>query len=214
MLFQSFSCFTAAKVGLSYSYSFHIAIMFCICLDKWKGDFVSSIRKQQASQSQLVIFVPVVKSRPCEDHGVVIGPFRCVAPAGSGTVPVVAPCWITNDTLWKALPHNKGKIHLWENKVKAEARGDKRREWEKKKGSEEIKTNVEQKEERGDDKMGRIKKKQLHHQTVASASSHKYHYKFFFRFASSLSHIMHSFECLRSIYSLKILTIVSLKQSM
>lgn len=89
--------------------------------------------KQQASQSQLVIFVPVVESRPCEDHGVVIGPFRCVAPAGSGTIPVVAPCWITNDTLWKALPHNKGKIHLWENKAKTEARGDKRREWEKKK---------------------------------------------------------------------------------
>lgn len=79
-----------------------------------------------------MVFVPVIESRPREDHGVVIGPLRGVAPAGSGTIPVVAPCWITNDTLWKALPHNKGKIHLWEKKVKKEARGDKRRQMENK----------------------------------------------------------------------------------
>lgn len=60
---------------------------------------------------------------------------------------------------------------------------------------------MEQKEEREEDKMGRIKK-QLHHQTVASASSHKYHYKFFFHFASTLSHIMHS-KVFRSIYFTK-----------
>lgn len=54
----------------------------------------------------------MVKSRSCQDHGVVIGPLRGVAPPRPGSVPVVAPRWITNNTLWKALPHNKSKVHL------------------------------------------------------------------------------------------------------
>lgn len=88
--------------------------------------------------------VPVVESGARKDHGVFIGPFGGVAPAGPGTVPVVAPRWITNDTLRKALPYNKGKIHLWAHKVKKDASGKKRRrgQWEMKsmKQSEESKT--------------------------------------------------------------------------
>ena len=66
----------------------------------------------------------MVESCPRQDHGVVIGPFRGVAPAGPGTVPVVAPCGIADDALRKALPHGKGEIHLGERKVKTEVRGE------------------------------------------------------------------------------------------
>lgn len=57
---------------------------------------------------------PVVESCSCQDHGVVIGPLGGVAPPRPGRVPVVAPRWITNDTLRKALPHNESKVHLEE----------------------------------------------------------------------------------------------------
>lgn len=57
-------------------------------------------------------FIPVVESCSCKDHGVVIGPLGGVAPARSGTVPVVTPCWITDNTLREILPYKKGKIHL------------------------------------------------------------------------------------------------------
>lgn len=57
-------------------------------------------------------FVPVVKSCSCKDHGVLIGPLGSVAPAWSGTIPVVAPCWITNNTVRKTLPYSEGKVHL------------------------------------------------------------------------------------------------------
>lgn len=60
----------------------------------------------------------MVESCPRKDHGVVIGPFGGVSPAGPGTVPVVAPRWKTDDALRKALPYNEGKIHLMEHKVK------------------------------------------------------------------------------------------------
>ena len=63
-----------------------------------------------------VVLIPVVESGSCKDHGVFISPFGGVTPAGSGTIPVVAPCWITYDTLRKTLPYNEGKIHLWEQR--------------------------------------------------------------------------------------------------
>lgn len=63
-------------------------------------------------------FSPVVKSRSCQDHGVVIGPLRGVAPPRPGSVPVVAPRWITDDTLWKALPHDESKVHLRGGEIK------------------------------------------------------------------------------------------------
>lgn len=65
--------------------------------------------------------LPVVEGSASENHGVVIGPFGGVAPAGSGSVPVVAPCWVTNNALWKTLPHDKSKIHLWKKKVQTDA---------------------------------------------------------------------------------------------
>lgn len=64
----------------------------------------------------------MVEGSTSKNHRVVIGPFRRVAPAGSRRVPVVAPCWVTDDALWKTLPHNKSKVHLWERKVKTEAK--------------------------------------------------------------------------------------------
>lgn len=54
----------------------------------------------------------MVKSRSCQDHGVVVCPLRGVAPPRPGRVPVMAPRWITNDTLWKTLPYDKSKVHL------------------------------------------------------------------------------------------------------
>lgn len=65
-------------------------------------------------------FVPVIKSCSCKDHGVLIGPLGSVAPAWSGTIPVVAPCWITNNTLWKTSPYSEGKIHLVKQKGRKE----------------------------------------------------------------------------------------------
>lgn len=54
----------------------------------------------------------MVKSRSCQDHGVIVGPLRGVAPPRPGSVPVVAPRRITDDALWKALPHDESKVHL------------------------------------------------------------------------------------------------------
>lgn len=89
-------------------------------------------RRLHGISRQSCISVPVVESCPRQDHGVVISPFRGVAPAGPGTVPVVAPCGIADDALGKALPHGKGKIHLREQKVKNEVRGKKEEEEEAK----------------------------------------------------------------------------------
>lgn len=84
------------------------------------------LRRLHRISRQSCTSVPVVESCPRQDHGVVIGPFRGVAPAGPGTVPVVAPCGIADDALRKALPHRKGKIHLREQKVKKEVGREKR----------------------------------------------------------------------------------------
>lgn len=54
----------------------------------------------------------MVKSGSCQDHGVVVGPLRGVAPPRPGSVPVVAPRWVADDTLRKALPHDESKVHL------------------------------------------------------------------------------------------------------
>lgn len=89
----------------------------------------SSLQSFTPSADAQVGFVPVVESCPRQDHGVVVGPFGGVAPAGSGAVPVVAPRRITNDTLRKTLPHDEGEIHLWEQ------RGQK--EEEKRRGGED-----------------------------------------------------------------------------
>lgn len=55
---------------------------------------------------------PVVEGGSCQDHRVLIGPFRRVAPGVLQGVPEVASRRIADDAIWKTLPHQEGKIHL------------------------------------------------------------------------------------------------------
>lgn len=80
--------------------------------------------KKRSGYTDLFLFSPVVKGRSCQDHGVVIGPLRGVAPPRPGSVPVVAPRRITDDALWKALPHDESKVHLRGGEMKGRNRAD------------------------------------------------------------------------------------------
>lgn len=55
---------------------------------------------------------PVVEGSSSQHNGVVIGPFRGVAPGTLQGVPEVAPGRVAHDPLWEAPPHQEGKVHL------------------------------------------------------------------------------------------------------
>lgn len=73
---------------------------------------------RKVNTDSFFFFPPVVKSRSCQDHGVVICPLRGVAPPRPGRVPVMAPRWITDDALWKTLPYDESKVHLHGGEMK------------------------------------------------------------------------------------------------
>lgn len=54
----------------------------------------------------------MIDGGPRQHHGVVVGPFRGVAPPLLAAVPEMAARWITNNAVWKTLPHGEGKVHL------------------------------------------------------------------------------------------------------
>lgn len=56
--------------------------------------------------------LPVVEGGPRQDDGVLIGPFRGVAPGVPQGVPEVAPGRVPHDPIWEAPPHQEGKVHL------------------------------------------------------------------------------------------------------
>lgn len=56
--------------------------------------------------------VPVVEGGSSQDDGIVIGPFRGVAPGSLQRVPEVAPGRVAHDTVREAPPHQEGKVHL------------------------------------------------------------------------------------------------------
>lgn len=54
----------------------------------------------------------MVEGSSSQDDGVVIGPFRGVAPGPLQRVPEVAPGRVAHDTVGEAPPHQEGKVHL------------------------------------------------------------------------------------------------------
>ena len=56
--------------------------------------------------------VPVVEGSSSQDDGVVIGPFRGVAPGALQGVPEVAPGRVAHDAFREAPPYQEGKVHL------------------------------------------------------------------------------------------------------
>lgn len=60
----------------------------------------------------LSVGVPVVEGSSSQDDGVVVGPFRGVAPGTLQGIPEVAPGRVAHDPLGEAPPHQEGKVHL------------------------------------------------------------------------------------------------------
>lgn len=60
----------------------------------------------------LIQSVPVVEGGSSQDDGIVVGPFRGVAPGSLQRVPEVAPGRVAHDTVREAPPHQEGKVHL------------------------------------------------------------------------------------------------------
>lgn len=56
--------------------------------------------------------VLVIDGSPGQHHGVVVGPFGCVAPPLLVAVPEVAAGRVANDAVGETLPHREGKVHL------------------------------------------------------------------------------------------------------
>lgn len=60
--------------------------------------------------------VPVVEGSSSQDDGVVVGPFRGVAPGALQGIPEVAPGRVAYDPLGEAPPYQEGKVHLREQR--------------------------------------------------------------------------------------------------
>lgn len=71
-----------------------------------------SIRDAVGKFTYYCVGVPVVEGSSSQDDGVVVGPFRGVAPGVLQGIPEVAPGRVAHDSLRKAPPHQEGKVHL------------------------------------------------------------------------------------------------------
>ena len=54
----------------------------------------------------------MIDGSPSQHHGVIIGPFGSVAPPLLVAVPEVAAGRVSDDAVWKTLPHCEGKVDL------------------------------------------------------------------------------------------------------
>lgn len=61
---------------------------------------------------------PVIEGSSSQDDGVVVGPFRGVAPGSLQGIPEVAPGRVAHDPLREAPPHQEGKVHLRAEDIK------------------------------------------------------------------------------------------------
>lgn len=69
-------------------------------------------KRQKSTSLQQIIVLPVVEGSSSQDDGVVVGPFRGVAPGVLQGIPEVAPRRVSHDPLGEAPPHQEGKVHL------------------------------------------------------------------------------------------------------
>lgn len=69
-------------------------------------------KKPAKASLRLVIVLPVVEGSSSQDDGVVVGPFRGVAPGVLQGIPEVAPRRVSHDPLGEVPPHQEGKVHL------------------------------------------------------------------------------------------------------
>lgn len=58
------------------------------------------------------VSVLVIDGSSSQHHGVVVGPFRGVAPPLLVAVPEVAASRVANNAVRETLPHREGKVHL------------------------------------------------------------------------------------------------------